>query len=158
MRKKILTYSVFQIILDNIGFFNCTGIKRNNKIIYNINKLEALPYDFFTAFPQKLWKTAKTPIFLKTCSILLCMLVLYSCTYLKSTKKAGNPALENTVISMNEEEVKKKLGEPDIVSKTPDNHIVWTYRPSWKIMPNNKDTIYIEFEDGKVIKIIKAKK
>ncbi len=61
------------------------------------------------------------------------------------------------MISMTETEVKKRLGEPDIVSKTPDNHIIWTYRPSWKIMPDNKDTIYVEFEDGKVIKVTKGR-
>jgi len=65
--------------------------------------------------------------------------------------------MENAVISMSENEVRKKLGDPDVVSRTPENNIIWTYKPKWKIMPDNKDTIYVEFENGKVIKIVKVK-
>jgi hypothetical protein len=59
---------------------------------------------------------------------------------------------------MNEEDVRKKLGEPTIVSLTTENRILWTYLPEWKLMPDNKDTVYVEFENGKVIKVVKAKK
>jgi hypothetical protein len=58
---------------------------------------------------------------------------------------------------MTGDDVKKRLGEPDIVSRTPENKIIWTYLPSWKIMPDNKDTVYVEFDDGKVVKVIKGK-
>jgi hypothetical protein len=53
--------------------------------------------------------------------------------------------------------VKKKFGEPDIVSKMPDNRILWTYQPTWKLMPDNKGTVYVEFENGKVVKMIRAR-
>jgi hypothetical protein len=87
---------------------------------------------------------------------------------LKATpeKKATVPAKEppkaklipdSSVLDMSEAEVKKKFGEPDMVSKMVDNRILWTYQPSWKIMPDNKDTVYIEFVDGKVVKIIRAR-
>ncbi len=66
--------------------------------------------------------------------------------------------MENSLISMTEDEVRKKLGEPTMVSLTPDNNILWTYRPSWKVMPDNKGTVYIEFDQGKVSKVIKADK
>jgi hypothetical protein len=87
------------------------------------------------------------------------MLILSSCSFFKSTKvsQRSHPALQNDVISMTEDEVRKKVGEPDIVSKTPDNNILWTYKPSWKVLPDNTDTIYIEFEKGRVTKIIKAR-
>jgi argininosuccinate synthase len=65
--------------------------------------------------------------------------------------------MENAMISMTEEDVRKRLGEPNIVSVTPENKIIWTYRPSWKIMPDNKNTVYVEFENGKVVKIIKVR-
>jgi len=74
----------------------------------------------------------------------------------KETAK-GKPTPESGIIDMSEEGVKKKYGEPDIVSKTSENHIIWTYKPSWKILPNNRGTLYIEFENGKVIKIVKAR-
>ncbi len=69
----------------------------------------------------------------------------------------AKPVPDTSVIDMTEAEVKKKFGEPDIVSKMPDNRIIWTYQPTWKIMPDNKGTVYIEFENGKVIKIIRAR-
>ncbi len=97
---------------------------------------------------------------LKICVILLSILMLTSCNPFKSTKPGtpkGHPAMDNSIISMTEEEVKKKLGDPDIVSKTPENNIMWTYKQPWKIMPDNKDTVYIEFENGKVTKITKAR-
>ena len=64
---------------------------------------------------------------------------------------------DSGVIDMTEAEVKRKYGEPDIVSKTPDNRILWTYQPTWKLLPDNKGTIYVEFENGKVTKIIRAR-
>jgi outer membrane protein assembly factor BamE (lipoprotein component of BamABCDE complex) len=59
---------------------------------------------------------------------------------------------------MSEEEIRKKLGEPTMVSLTTEDRILWTYVPEWKLMPDNKDTVYVEFEKGKVVKVIKAKK
>jgi len=64
---------------------------------------------------------------------------------------------DSGIIDMTEAEVKRNYGEPDIVSKTPDNRILWTYQPTWKLLPDNKGTIYVEFENGKVIKIIRAR-
>jgi len=134
-----------------------------------------------------LWKTLKSPIVTNVCLILLSLAVLSSCTYFKGGKKQDKtsqdasaveapqsdsekkvpvpakeppkvkPVPDTSVINMTETEVKKKFGEPDIVSKMPDNRIIWTYQPTWKIMPDNKDTVYIEFENGKVIKIIRAR-
>jgi hypothetical protein len=73
------------------------------------------------------------------------------------TSKTMKPTLDNSLIDKNDEAVKKKFGEPTIVSRMPDNRIIWTYRPTWKLMPNNKDTVYIEFENGKVTKIVRGK-
>jgi hypothetical protein len=160
--------------------------------------LDTCPDNLFTSFPQKLWKTLKSPIVINACLILLSLAVVSSCTYFKggtkqdkatqdsraaedsrqaeqkasevpqavSEKKAPAPAKEppkaklvpdSSVIDMTEAEVKKKFGEPDVVSKMPDNRIIWTYQPTWKIMPDNKGTVYIEFENGKVVKIIRAR-
>lgn len=110
-----------------------------------------------TSFPQKLWKTIPIKMTVNVCIIMVSIAILCSCTYFKGKAKQGHPALENAMISMTEGDVKKRLGEPDIVSKTAENHIIWTYRPSWKVMPDNKDTIYVEFVDGKVIKVVKGR-
>lgn len=115
-------------------------------------------YRFCTAFPHILWK--KTGVFVITTSsmLLLCLLLLASCSSLKKLTGKEPPILENSLISMGEEEIRKKMGEPSSVSMMNEKHILWTYRPEMKIMPDNKDTVYVEFEDGKVIKVTKAKK
>jgi hypothetical protein len=172
-------------------------VNYNKKEIY-INMLAAYADNFFTGFPQKMWKTLKSPIVIKACLIILCVSLVSSCSYFKGGKKQDKSAqdqkaaaastqtdqkdLDSTkaapekktavseketpkaklipdtgVIDMTESEVKKKFGEPDVVSKMPDNRILWTYQPSWKILPDNKDTVYIEFVNGKVVKIIRAR-
>lgn len=154
--------------------------------------------NLFTGFPQKLWKTLKSPIVINVCLIMLSLAIVSSCTYFKGAKKQDKatqdpkaaeasiqaeqksseasgaapekkaPAPEKEapkaklipdsgVIDMTEAEVKKKYGEPDIVSKMPDSRILWTYQPTWKLLPDNKGTVYIEFENGKVVKIIRAR-
>jgi outer membrane protein assembly factor BamE (lipoprotein component of BamABCDE complex) len=123
-------------------------------------------YNFYTGFPPKMWKSQRTAFLSKTCVVLLCLFLLVSCSSLKKTKGkeqtkdqiSATPLLENSLISMNEEDVRKRLGEPTIVSLTIENRILWTYVPAWKLMPDNKDTVYVEFENGKVVKVVKAKK
>jgi len=38
-----------------------------------------------------------------------------------------------------------------------DDHILWVYLPTWKILPNDKGTLYVEFADGKVVKIFQKR-
>lgn len=160
--------------------------------------LDVYADNFLTGFPQKMWKTLKSPMVINVCLIMLSIAILSSCSYLKGTKKQNKVAQsasaaeaskqadqkvpeapqaapekkapapqkeppkeklvpDTGVIDMTEAEVKRKYGEPDIVSKTPDNLILWTYQPTWKLLPDNKGTIYVEFENGKVVKIIRAR-
>jgi len=156
MKKTGYKNFCFKLTLENIedlffGLFICINDKTNI-----INKIRKNGCNLLTCFPQKMWKTIATRSFLMIFLILLCIPILFSCGSSKNVKK-GNPALENAVINMTEDEVKKRLGEPDIVSKTPENHIIWTYKPSWKLLPNNEGTIYVEFEEGKVSKVVKAR-
>ena len=144
-------------MLENIGFFNRKLSWHNNYLFNDIKMLKNDECGLSTTYQQKLLKTSKTPLFFNAFLVLLCVLFLFSCSSSGKKAKKGHPAMENAVISMTEHEVKKKLGEPDIVSKTPENKIIWTYMPTWKIMPDNKDTIYVEFEEGKVVKVIKSK-
>ena len=156
VKKGIFKRRLIQRMLENIRDFYRNASRRNNYLPNVINTIEDEVCSLYTTYPQKLWKTMKRSLFLKAFFVLLCVALLFSCSSSKNAKK-GHPALENAVISMTEDEVRKRLGEPDMVSKTPENKIIWTYVPSWKILPDNKNTIYIEFEDGKVVKIIKAR-
>jgi len=121
-----------------------------------IKRLQTSLYNLSTAFPQKLLKNLKSPYFSRTCIVLLSCFVLVSCSYMKNVTGKPQPIMENALISMNEDEVRKKLGEPTMVSLTPENKIIWTYRPEWKVMPDNKGTVYVQFDNGKVAKVIKA--
>lgn len=67
------------------------------------------------------------------------------------------PYADRNLVSYGPEVVTKKLGEPTTVSKTPEGHILWVYEPSWKVIPNHKGTVYVEFEDNKVTKVFKIK-
>jgi len=135
-------------------------------ITNKIKRIKTNFYNFYTGFPPKMWKSQRTAFLTKTCIILLCLFLLVSCSSLKKItgkdqkkdQASATPLLENSLITMNEDDVRKKLGEPTIVSLTVENRILWTYVPAWKLMPDNKDTVYVEFENGKVVKVVKAKK
>jgi hypothetical protein len=92
-------------------------------------------------------------------AVAFCIVALVACSTSKGAKKTkpAAPASANPLVSSGPEEVKKKLGEPSEISRTPENHILWVYEPSWKIMPDDKGTVYVEFKDGKVIKVFSIK-
>jgi hypothetical protein len=148
-------------LVDIISYFSCLGKGQKSMIINNIKRIKTYFYNFCTGFPPKMWKSQRTSFFSQTCITLLCLFLLISCSSLKKmvgTEQTKTPVLENSLISMSEEEIRKKLGEPTMVSLTLEDRIIWTYVPEWKLIPDNKDTVYVEFEKGKVIKVIKAKK
>jgi hypothetical protein len=173
-------------VLEITSVFCCLFRRQKKATTCFFNRLNVAYYNLFTGFPQKLWKTSSRPALFRLGCILLCCTFLFSCTFFKSSKKdakpgsdaktaqeskaaadakakgqapapkKGKPFLDNSLIDQGEDEVKKKFGEPDIVSKTPENIIIWTYKPKWKLLPDNTDTVYVEFENGKVRKIVRA--
>jgi outer membrane protein assembly factor BamE (lipoprotein component of BamABCDE complex) len=156
-------------LFDIISYISCKGKGQKSMIVNNIKRIKTYFYNFCTGFPLKMWKSQRTSFLSQTCVVLLCLFLLISCSSLKKMvgKEPGKeptksqskiPLLENSLISMSEEEIRKKLGEPTIVSLTTEDRILWTYVPEWKLIPDNKDTVYVEFEKGKVVKVIKAKK
>ncbi len=120
----------------------------------HINHVKPFFYNLFTRFPQELHKvTLPVTLLVVAC----CLAGLVTCSTSKGEKKlkptASAPA--NALISSGQEEVRKKLGDPTVVSRTQEDHILWVYTPRLKIMPNDKGTVYVEFENGKVIKVFK---
>jgi hypothetical protein len=89
--------------------------------------------------------------------IIFLVIGLFACSSSKGSKKDSYRNIDNSLISSGQEEVRKRFGEPDSVSRTADNHIMWIYKPTWKLMPNEKDTLFVEFEEGKVIKLFRLK-
>jgi hypothetical protein len=111
---------------------------------------------FSTDCPQKLWKIQKA------CQVLLVLFLFFSLLCLSACQGKGVDRFKSlprgtTLMDKNEVEVKQALGEPDVISKTPENRILWEYRPSWKIVPSRKDTLYLEFDNGKAVKVFQLK-
>jgi len=120
----------------------------------HINHVKPFFTNLFTRFPQELHKvTLPVTLLVVAC----CLAGLITCSTSKGEKKlkptASAPA--NALISSGQEEVRKKLGDPTVVSRTQEGHILWVYTPRLKILPNDKGTVYVEFENGKVIKVFK---
>jgi hypothetical protein len=129
---------------------------------HDISKLELFSYNMLTGYPQELWKTIGTLGFVRFLALLLCLCMVGACTSAKAVKKevpkkATMVIVDESLVSSSEEEVRKKLGNPTMVSRTAEDHILWTYSPTWKLMPNNSGTIYVEFENGKATKIIRVR-
>lgn len=116
------------------------------KFMNSYKKLLVKPSVLFTSFQQKMLKTA----FL----ILMCLFLITSCAT-SPPKKAESP--KEVKIGMTEQEVKNILGEPSVISKTPDGTVIWSYRPSWKLIPDNRGTIMVEFTGEKVTKVIRVR-
>jgi hypothetical protein len=98
--------------------------------------------------------------YLSFCLIVALFLVLLvSCSLFKSKPKAatapGKTSTQNLVVSGSPQDVKKHMGEPSSVEKTPDGRVLWIYKPSWKIMPDDRGDTYVEFENGKVSRVFK---
>jgi hypothetical protein len=167
MKMTARIYAGFSILIEIIKHSCRSSLRPSATISCYIKSFTIRSYNFCTAFPQNLWKTPGRHCAGKAFCLFFCLILLSSCTYFKWTnlpwtkkdeiKKADFRTLENAVISMKEEEVRKRLGEPDVVSLMPDNRILWTYRPPLKVMPNNTDTVYLEFENGRVVKMVKAR-
>jgi hypothetical protein len=82
---------------------------------------------------------------------------LPACSSSKVVAKPKEPklVLDNSLIGQGQDDVKKKFGEPADVCKTAEGNLLWIYKPPWKVMPNDKGTLYVEFHDGKVTKVFK---
>jgi len=145
-----------QRTVEYIKDFFCIAFRQSNELLCIIGRIGDKLYELYTTYQHKMWKTIKSPLFLRTFLVLLCIMLFFSCSSSKAPKK-DKYALDNSLISMSEDDVRKRYGEPYMVSKTSENKIIWTYVPQWKILPDNKNTIYVEFEEGKVVKIIKAR-
>ena len=120
----------------------------------HINHVKPFFYNLFTRFPQELHKvTLPVTLLVAVC----CLAGLITCSTSKDAKKPKPtaPASNNALISSGPGEVRKKLGEPNVVSRTQEDHVLWVYTPHLKILPNDKGTVYVEFENGKVIKVFK---
>ncbi len=87
----------------------------------------------------------------------ICFAWVPACSSSKSVQKAKQETVASSAahIAPGPDGVKAKLGEPTVVSKTAEGHILWVYRPAWKIWPDDKGTLYVEFVDGKAVKVFK---
>jgi hypothetical protein len=122
----------------------------------NINHIRRHLRTIFTHLSPVLRKAEalRAPLLLLTA---ICLVTLPACSTLKGAAKPKQerPAPESSLIGQDQDEVKKKLGQPTDVSKTAEGDLLWVWRPSWKLLPDDKGTQYVEFKDGKVVKVFK---
>ena len=112
---------------------------------------------FSTDCPQKMWKIQKACQVLIVLFLFFSLLTLTACSQGKGVERFKALPRGTTLIDKTEAEARQALGEPDVISKTPENRILWKYRPSWKMVPSQKDTLYLEFDNGKVAKAFQIK-
>jgi hypothetical protein len=103
-----------------------------------------------------MWKIARLPI------LFLIIFLLVGPTACSSSKTVRKPeqkpsSASKDLISSGPETVTKRLGEPTTIAKTPEGRILWIYEPSWKLLPNENGTVYVEFQNNKVTKVFKIK-
>jgi hypothetical protein len=124
----------------------------------NINHIRRRLHTIFTHLSPVLRKAEaiRAPLLLLAA---ICLVTLPACSTLKGAAKPkqARPAPESSLIGQDQDEVKKKLGEPTDVSKTAEGNLLWVYRPSWTLLPTHKGTQYVEFKDGKVVKVFKER-
>jgi hypothetical protein len=128
----------------------------------HINNLETFAYNLYTSYTQKMWKTLRRPCLLKVFLLFLCLCLSGACSSSKvakdqAPKKSERIVNDESLVSLSENEVRKRLGEPTAVSKMADGRILWTYTPSWKFVPDNGGTVYVEFESGNAVKVIRVR-
>ena len=155
--KQKSTYSAFRIILETIGVFNHTARISVKAFLNYISGLLDGNDNFSTTCPQKLWKIQKACQTLALLILIVSVLSTSACSTSKGFQILSSPAGEATVMGKTEDEVKQAVGEPDVVSMTPENLVLWIYQPAWRVVPSPKDTIYVEFDKGKVIKVFKIR-
>jgi hypothetical protein len=109
-------------------------------------------YDFCRNWPQEISKRYGTGRLFLAFLIVMGLVFSSGCT---GWAQKREHALK--MVGSGSEEVKKRIGEPSVVTKKPDNSIVWIYRPPYKLMPNQEGSVYLEFLDGKVVKAFSLK-
>ncbi len=125
--------------------------------INNLRELQDSDDSFSTDSPQKLWRIQKACQVLIILSLLIALLFLSACSQGRGVERFKALPRGTTLVGKSEAEVKQAIGEPYVISMTPENRILWKYRPSWKVIPNPKDTLYVEFDNGKVSKAFQIK-
>jgi hypothetical protein len=105
-----------------------------------------------------MWKISWSPVLL----VLVTVLLLGGPSACSGSKDVRKPAqrtasVDRDLVSLGPEDVTKRLGEPTAISKTPEGHVLWVYEPKWKLLPNNKGTVYVEFEEAKVTRVFKIR-
>jgi len=160
LRSDGLKILGFSHIYENIRVFSCLSKRHSDERSCNINHFRNSSYGLLTGFPQKLWRTPSVRVILVLFTI-FCLTGLAACSNSKGIQKQKEqevaPVSDAGLITKGETDVKAKLGEPTNISKTSEGHLLYVYRPSWKLLPDDSGTMYVEFVDGKVIRIFKKK-
>jgi hypothetical protein len=150
-------YSTYRILGETIRFSHGHMRRLLKLFINNFRRLCDQDDRFSTNCPQKMWTIQKACHILFLFFLFFSFLGLSACSQGKGVERFKALPAGTSLMAKGDAEVRKTLGEPDVVSKTPENRILWMYKPSWKVVPSPKDTLYVEFDDGKVAKVFQIK-
>jgi hypothetical protein len=157
MFRQRFTYLVFRIVGETIRFFRSTTPTSSKLFISYVIDLRGINDNFSTGCSQKLWKIQKACQGLIVLLLLASLLPLSACSTSKAAQIVGTRGGEAALMAKSEDEVKQAIGWPDVVSKTVENTVLWIYKPPWRIVPSPKNTVYVEFDKEKVVKVFKIK-
>lgn len=141
VKERLQKCLSFLKVFENRRKLNCLNLRQNKKRFRNFREFTKFPYIFSTAFKQKLWKS-----FLA----LFLLFLLSSCASLKKE----NPKVSEALRGLTEQEIIQRLGKPDTVAKTKEGTIYFIYIPKYRIFFAPKGELYLEFEEGKVKRVI----
>jgi hypothetical protein len=155
--QKRFRYLAFRIVGETIRFSHGHMITVPETFVTNFKWLCDDDDSFSTNYPQKMWKIQKACQVLIVLSLFVGLLTLCACSQGKGVERFKALPRGTTLVAKSEAEVRQALGEPNEIAKTTENRILWKYKPSWKVVPSPKDTLYVEFENGKVAKVFQIK-
>ena len=118
-------YSAFRIVGETIRFSHWHMRTKVETSINNFSELQHTDDSFSTDCQQKLWKIQKACQVLIVLSLLVGLLFLSACSQGKGVERFKALPRGTTLIGKSEAEVRQALGEPYVISKTPENRIFW---------------------------------
>lgn len=122
----------------------CLNLRQGEGKPSNFKQFTKSSYKFSTSFQLGLWKL---------CLLILPFLTLCSCAHLWTGRETK--AAEEVLIGQSEQEVRRRLGEPNVIAKSKDGTILWIYIPSFKVIPDGRGEVFVEFEEGRVKRVVK---
>jgi len=122
----------------------CLNLRQGGKRASLSEEFTKRSYNFSTGFPLPLWKVLL---------LSLACLLSFSCAHLQEGK--GVERGLDALIGLSEADVRERLGPPSVIAKSKEGTVLWFYIPSFKVIPDGRGEVYVEFEGGRVKRVVR---